>query len=99
MKQLPSLGFPHPAFDLQTGNLVVTFARSRTSLGKTGMSEQEYTEWLFIQANEPVRMAQFAKQFKLPDRTAKDHLARLVELERVELLGRGKATKYVSRKG
>jgi len=98
MKQLPSLGFPLPTFEMQAGNLVVTFARSRTALGKGGMSEQEYKEWLFIQANEPVTRAQFAKQFKLPDRTAKDHLVRLVELGRVEQVGRGKATKYVSRK-
>jgi len=99
MRQLPSRGFPLPTFEMQAGNLVVTFTRTPSGLGKTGMSEQEYKEWLYIQAHEPVTRAQFAEQFKLPDRTAKDHLVRLVELDRIEPVGKGKATKYVSRKG
>lgn len=99
MKQLPSLGFPLPTFEMDTaGNLVVTFVRTPTALGKVGLSEKEYKEWLYIQANEPVTRAQFAKLFALPNRTAKLHLAKLVDLGNVEKIGRGKATKYVSKK-
>jgi len=100
MKQLPSLGFPLPTFEMDmAGNLVVTFVRTPTALGKAGLSEKEYKEWLYIQANEPVTRAQFAKQFGLPDRTATTHLAKLVNLGKVEQVGQGKATKYVSKKG
>jgi predicted ArsR family transcriptional regulator len=60
------------------------------------MSPQEYEEWLYVQAHEPVARAQFAEHFGLPDRTAKDHLVRLVELKRVKPIGKGRATKYVS---
>jgi len=81
------------------GNLVVTFVRTPTALGKAGLSEKEYKEWLYIQANEPVTRAQFAKQFGLPHRTATMHLAKLVNLGKVEQVGQGKATKYVSKKG
>jgi len=96
MKQLPSLGFPLPTFEMQGGNLVVTFARTRTAVKKARLSPQEYDEWVYIQKNEPVARAQFAKHFGLPDRTAKDHLARLVELETIKSVGKGKATRYVS---
>ena len=99
MKQLPSLGFPLPTFEMQADNLVVTFARTPTAFGKAGLSEQEYKEWLYIQAHESVTRVQFAKQFGLPDRTAKAHLAKLVNLGKVEKVGQGKATKYIYRKG
>lgn len=104
MKQLPSLGFPLPTFEMdKAGNLVVTFIRTpkalgKKALGKVGLSEKEYKEWLYIQANEPVTRAKFAKRFALPDRTAKLHLAKLVDSGHVERIGRGKATKYVSKK-
>lgn len=96
MRQLPSRGFPLPTFDMQAGNLVVTFARTRTALRKAMISPQEYEEWLYVQAHEPVARAQFAEHFGLPGRTAKDHLVRLVELKRIKPMGKGKATKYVS---
>ena len=99
MKQLPSLGFPLPTFEMQAGNLVVTFVRTQTALGKAGISDQEYKELLYIQAHEPVTRAQFAKQFGFPDRTAKDHLVRLVQLGKILLVGQGRSSKYVSRKG
>jgi ATP-dependent DNA helicase RecG len=98
MKQLPSLGFPHPTFELQTGNLVVTFARSRTSLGNTGMSEQEYKEWLYIQAHEPVTREQFAKQFGLPGKTALNHLSRLIKMGVILSGGKARAIKYYNKK-
>jgi ATP-dependent DNA helicase RecG len=98
MKKLPSLGYPLPTFEMKAGNLVVTFARTRVGVTKEKLSDQEYKEWLYIQANEPVTRAKFASHFKLPDRTAKDHLARLVELEKIELRDKGKSTKYVSKK-
>jgi ATP-dependent DNA helicase RecG len=96
MKQLPSLGFPLPTFEMQAGSLVVTFARTRTAIKKTMISPQEYEEWLYVQAHEPVTRAQFAGHFGFPDRTAKDHLVRLVELKRIKLVGKGKATRYIS---
>jgi len=99
MKQLPSLGFPLPTFEMRADNLVVTFARTPTALGKAGLLEKQYKELLYIQAHEPVTRAHFAKQFGLPDRTAKVHLAKLVNLGKVEQVGQGKATKYVSKKG
>ena len=99
MKQLPSLGFPLPTFEMQAGNLVVTFVRTQTALGKAGISDQEYKELLYIQAHEPVTRVQFAKQFGFPDRTAKDHLMRLVQLGKILLVGQGRSSKYVSRKG
>lgn len=100
MKQLPSLGFPLPTFEMdKAGNLVVTFIRTQKALGEAGLSEREYNEWLYIQANEPVTRAQFAKRFALADRTAKLHLAKLVDSGHVEQIGRGRATKYVSKKG
>ena len=99
MKQLPSLGFPLPTFEMQAGNLVVTFVRTQTALGKAGISDQEYKELLYIQAHEPVTRAQFATQFGFPARTAKDHLMRLVQLGKILLVGQGRSSKYVSRKG
>ncbi len=99
MKQLPTLGFPLPTFDMEAGSLVVTFARTKAAFGREKLTEQEYSELLFIQGNEPVTRAQFAKQFRIPDRTAKDHLVKLVEMGRIKPVGRGKATKYVSVKG
>jgi len=99
MKQLPSLGFPLPTFEMQAGNFVVTFARTKSSMGLKCLSDQEYKEFLFVQANEPVTQSQLAKQFGLPARTAKYHLAKLVELGKIEVVGQGKSTKYVSRKG
>jgi predicted ArsR family transcriptional regulator len=76
----------------------VTFARTSSGLGKTGMSEQEYKEWLYIQAHEPVTRAQFAQQFDLPARSAQNHLSRLVEIGMVLVKGKGKAVRYYQRK-
>lgn len=98
MKQLPSQGFPLPTFEMQAGNLVVTFTRTPSALGKVGMSEQEYKEWLYIQANEPVTRSQFAKHFSLPPKTATNHLNRLIDLKVVFSKGKGKATRYYHRK-
>ena len=94
MKQLPSLGFPQPTFEIQGGCLVVTFARTRTATGKADISAQEYEEWLFIQAHEPVTRAQFAKKFNLPTRTAQNHLGRLIDMGVISPKGKGKAIKY-----
>jgi ATP-dependent DNA helicase RecG len=98
MKELPSVGFPLPTFEMQGGNLIVSFARNSAATGTAGMSGREYKELLYIQAHEPVTRVQFAKHFKLPDRTAKAHLESLVDSGKIEPVGRGKATKYVSRK-
>jgi ATP-dependent DNA helicase RecG len=98
MKELPSIGFPLPMFEMQGGNLIVSFARNSSATGTAGMSGREYKELLYIQAHEPVTRVQFAKHFKLPDRTAKAHLESLVDSGKIEPVGRGKATKYVSRK-
>jgi ATP-dependent DNA helicase RecG len=97
MKQLPSLGFPLPTFEIQTGNLVVTFARTRSGLGRVGMSAQEYKEWLYVQAHQPVTRAQFATQFNMPAKTAQNHLSRLIELGAIFSQGKGKAIRYYSR--
>jgi len=83
---------------MQAGNLVVTFARTRTALGKSGMSETEYKEWLFIQSHEPVTRAQFAKEFGLPSKTAQNHLSRLIDMGVVLTRGKGKAIRYFYRK-
>jgi predicted HTH transcriptional regulator len=98
MKELPSIGFPLPTFEMQSGNVVVSFARNSATTGTAGMSVREYKELLYIQAYEPVTRVQFAKHFKLPDRTAKAHLESLVSSGKIEPVGRGKTTKYVSRK-
>jgi len=98
MRQLPSLGFPLPTFDLHAGNLVVTFPRTPSALAKAGMSEQEYREWLYIQAHEPVTRAQFAEQFDLPARSAQNHLSRLIDIGMVFAKGKGKAVRYYRRK-
>lgn len=94
MKELPSLGFPLPTFEVQAGSLVVTFPRTRLAPGKIEMSDREYKEWLYIQAHEPVTRAQFATEFRLPAKTAQNHLSKLVDLEVVSSRGKGKATKY-----
>lgn len=94
MKQLPSLGFPLPTFEIQGGSLVVTFARTRTAVGKADISALEYKELLFIQAHEPVTRAQFAKEFNLPTRTAQNHLGRLIDMGVISPKGKGKAIKY-----
>jgi ATP-dependent DNA helicase RecG len=98
MKELPSIGFPLPTFEMQGGNLIISFARNSNAPATAGMSEQEYKELLYIQAHEPVTRVQFAKHFKLPERTAKAHLENLVGSDNVQPVGRGKATKYISRK-
>ena len=98
MRQLPSLGFPLPTFEIQAGNLVVTFARTRAALGRTGMSAQEYKEWLYIQAHEPVTRAQFAEEFGLPAKTAQNHLSRLIDLGVIFPEGKGKAIRYYHKK-
>jgi len=99
MKQLPSSGFPLPTFEMQADNLVVTFARTPTAVGKAGLSEKEYKEWLYIQAHEPVIRAQFAKEFNLPAKTAQNHLSRLIDLGLIFPEGKGKAIKYYHKKG
>ncbi len=102
MKELPSLGFPLPTFEFQAGNLVVTFARTRTIIrkkaGKREMSEQEYKELLYIQAHESVTRAQFGKEFNLPPKTAQNHLSRLIDLGVVGSKGRGRAIRYYHKK-
>jgi ATP-dependent DNA helicase RecG len=101
MKELPSWGFPLPTFEMQGGCLVVTFTRSRTAIkkpGKGGLSEQEYQELLYIQANEPITREQFAKQFNLPSKTAINHLNRLIKLMVVFSGRKGKATRYYYKK-
>lgn len=98
MKLLPEQGFPLPTFEMQAGNLVVTFARTRTGLGKSGMSETEYKEWLYIQSHEPVTRAQFAKEFGLPSKTAQNHLSRLIDMGMVFTRGKGKAIRYFYRR-
>jgi ATP-dependent DNA helicase RecG len=98
MKQLPALGFPLPIFEMQAGNLVVTFARTRAALGRTGISAQEYKEWLYIQAHEPVTRAQFAEEFGLPAKTAQNHLSRLIDLGVIFPEGKGKAVRYYHKK-
>ncbi|MCX6143075.1 MAG: deaminase [Ignavibacteriales bacterium] len=98
MKQLPSLGFPLPTFEIQANALVVTFARTRLAYGKAAMSAQEYKEWLYIQAHQPVTRAQFATEFSLPAKTAQNHLSRLIELRAISSEGKGKAIRYYSRK-
>ena len=98
MKELPTLGFPLPAFETLGGSLIVSFARNSNSIRKEGMSEQEYLELLYIQGHEPITRVQFAKHFQLPDRTAKAHLENLVDSRKIKTVGRGKATKYVSSK-
>jgi ATP-dependent DNA helicase RecG len=99
MRQLPVLGFPLPTFEMQAGGLVVTFARTRAAVGKAEISEQEYREWLFIQAHEPVTRAQFAEEFGLPAKTAQNHLSRLIDLGVIFPEGKGKAIRYYHKKG
>jgi ATP-dependent DNA helicase RecG len=98
MRQLPTLGFPLPTFEMQAGNLVVTFARTPFALRKAGLSDQEYKELLFIQASEPVTRATFAKHFSLPPKTATNHLNRLIDQKLIFSRGRGKATRYYNTK-
>lgn len=98
MKQLPSLGFPLPTFEMQAGNLVVTFVRTPYALRKTGLSGQEYKELLYIQAYEPVTRAAFAKHFSLPPKTATNHLNRLIDQKVIFSKGKGKATRYYDKK-
>jgi ATP-dependent DNA helicase RecG len=98
MKKLPSLGYPLPTFEMKAGNLVVTFARTRMAIAEGKMSEQEYREWLYIQANEPITRIQFEDQFQLPSKTAQNHLARLIEIGSVYTVGKAKTIKYFSKK-
>jgi predicted ArsR family transcriptional regulator len=62
------------------------------------MSEQEYKEWLYIQAHEPVTREQFAKQFDLPAKTALNHLSRLIKMGVILSGGKARAIRYYDKK-
>jgi ATP-dependent DNA helicase RecG len=103
MKTLPQQGFPQPVFRSNHGMLEVIFARSKNAIIVNPDIDNELTEEdkegiIFLQGRDQVTAGEYAAFLGISAKTAQRHLARLVELGEVEIMGVGRWTKYKLRR-
>lgn len=93
---------PQPKYTWEDPYLVLTLYRSTDAavgaldpevLASLSTAEQEGWHWIVTQAS-PFSKGTYAKEFKLPDRTALNHLTRFIELGLLKKSGSGPATRY-----
>ncbi len=101
MKHLPEEGFPLPSFTIKSGMLEITFGRTKDYLAeKAGLKDLKaltdaFKEvFLFIQQRGEVSRSEIVSEFGFNEKTAQRRLAKLIELNLVEMTGDRKGARY-----
>lgn len=101
MKHLPEEGFPLPSFTLKAGMLEITFGRTKDYIAeKAGLKDlNALTDtikdvFLFIQQRGEVSRSEIVSEFGFNEKTAQRRLAKLIELNLVEMTGDRKGARY-----
>jgi ATP-dependent DNA helicase RecG len=95
------LGLPLPSFNMEGDSLVLTIYRSKAAASAAldaralkSLSKSERAGWEWLATKNVTTSTEYAKAFKLPYRTAMNHLRKFQELKLLKKSGSGRATEY-----
>ncbi|MBZ0102335.1 MAG: hypothetical protein K8I65_09270 [Thermoanaerobaculia bacterium] len=95
------LGLPLPSFKMEGEYLVLTIARHRQAARATlpasvkgSLTKAEAAGWEWLATRERATTAEYQKAMGIPNRTAKNHIKKLVELGLLRRQGAGPSTYY-----
>jgi ATP-dependent DNA helicase RecG len=101
MKHLPADGFPLPTFTLKAGMLEITFGRTKNYIAEkaglnniNALTDDIKDVFLFIQQRGEVSRSEIVTEFGFNEKTAQRRLAKLIELNLVEMIGKKKGARY-----
>lgn len=95
------LGLPLPSFAMEGDYLVLTIFRHRQAARTTlpasvreSLTKAEAAGWEWLATREKATTAEYEKAMGVPNRTAKNHIKKLVELGLLRRMGAGPSTYY-----
>ncbi len=95
------LGLPLPSFVMEGDYLVLTIFRHRRAVltalpmsVRESLTKAEAAGWEWLATREKATTAEYEKAMGVPNRTAKNHMKRLVELGLLRRMGAGPSTYY-----
>lgn len=100
-RQAEKLNLPLPTFAMEGDYLVLTIYRSRKAAAATlgekkreRLTKPERDGWEWLATRTSVTTAEYQQAMNLPNRTAKNHMKKLTELDLLKKAGAGRATRY-----
>jgi ATP-dependent DNA helicase RecG len=97
-EQCAKAGLPQPLYYYATSGFWVVFRKksiNKQSLKELGLTDRQVNALLFFKEKGEITTAEYAKKYKVSDRTARRDLSELVEKELLKNEGDTNLSKYI----
>ncbi|PKK86069.1 MAG: hypothetical protein CVT48_02670 [Thermoplasmata archaeon HGW-Thermoplasmata-1] len=90
-------GLPEPEFEITGTSLVLTFRKSKLTKGYLvglGLNERQMKAMEYLTKHKKITSGKYAELFSITDRTARNDLKQLLEMEILKKMGTSDKTSY-----